>query len=82
MTGGERGEWKRAHRTPRRALFTPHRVAGGLGRDAVMITKRITKGTYVGTGQEFIIVDDYADPSCAHRILPNAWMGPQSSTRR
>ena len=75
MTGGVRGEWKRAHRTPRRALFTPHRVAGGPGRDAIMLTKRITKGTYVGTGEEFVIVDDYADPNCAHRILKNAWIG-------
>jgi hypothetical protein len=75
MTGGVRGEWKRAHRTPRRALFTPHRVAGGPGRDAIMLTKGITKGTYVGTGEEFTIVDDYADPNCAHRIMPNAWIG-------
>ena len=75
MTGGVRGEWRRAHRTPRRALFTPHRVAGGPGRDAIMITKRTTKGTYVGTGEEFTIVDDYADPNCAHRIMPHAWIG-------
>ena len=40
-----------------------------------MLTKRITKGTYVGTGEEFVIVDDYADPNCAHRILKNAWIG-------
>ena len=75
MIGGEGGGWKRAHRTPRRALFTPHQVAGGPGRDAVMITKRTTKGTFVGSGKEFIMIDDYADPSCAHRILANAWIG-------
>ena len=40
-----------------------------------MLTKRITKGTYVGTNEEFIIVDDYADPNCAHRVLANAWIG-------
>ena len=40
-----------------------------------MITKRITKSTFVGTGEEFIIVDDYADPNCAHRSLVNAWIG-------
>ena len=75
MIHGEGGEWKRAHRTPRRALFTPHRFAGGPGHDAVMITKRITKGTYVGSVKEFTIVDDYADPNCAHRILANTWIG-------
>ena len=40
-----------------------------------MLTKRITKGTYVGTNEEFIIIDDYADPNCAHRVLANAWIG-------
>jgi hypothetical protein len=75
MTGGVRGEWKRAHRTPSRALSAPHRVAGGLGRDAIMLTKRITKGTFVGTGEEFTIVDDDADPNCAHRIMPKAGIG-------
>ena len=75
MMDGEGGEWKRAHRTPRRALFTPHRVAGGPGRDAVMITKRISKGTFVRSRKEFTIIDDYADPDCTHRILANAWIG-------
>ena len=75
MINGEGGEWKRAHCTPRRACFTLHRVAGGPGRDAVMITKRTTKGTFVGSGKEFTIVDDYANPNCAHRILANTWIG-------
>ena len=32
-------------------------------------------GTFVGSGKEFIIVDDYADPNRAHHILANAWIG-------
>ena len=40
-----------------------------------MITKRTTRGRYLGSGEEFIIEDDYADPVNAHRVLANAWVG-------
>ena len=36
---------------------------------------RITRGTYVGSGKKFEIVDGYHDPKNAHRILANAWIG-------
>jgi hypothetical protein len=75
MSYGEEGIWKRAHRTPRRSLFTPHRVAGGPGRQTIIGGHRTTKGTYVGSGKQFVIVDDYHDPNHAHRILANAWIG-------
>ena len=75
MSYGEKGIWKRAHRTPRRSLFTPHRVAGGPGRQTVIGGRRTTKGTYVGNGKQFVLVDDYHDPNHAHRILANAWIG-------
>ena len=75
MISGVDSKWKRAHRTPRRALFTPHRVSGGPGRDIVMDTRRKTEGVYVGTGVEFVIEDDYSNPMDAHRVLPNAWVG-------
>ena len=75
LCAGVGGEWHRAHRTPRRALFTPHRVAGGPRPGAVMITKRVTRGRYLGSGEEFVIEDDYADPVNAHRVLANAWVG-------
>ena len=68
-------QWNRGHRTPRRALFTPHRVSGGPGRDIAMNTRRRTDGVYVGTGVEFVIEDDYSNPMDAHRVLPNAWVG-------
>ena len=40
-----------------------------------MITKRVTRGRYLGSGESFIIEDDYADPVNAHRVLANAWVG-------
>ena len=75
LISGEDGVWKRAHRTPRRGLFTPHRVSAGPGRDTKLSTRRINIGTYVGTGAEFTITDDYSDPNAAHKILANAWVG-------
>ena len=75
LRAGDSGEWLRAHRTPRRGLFTPHKVSGGPKPDVVMLTRRTTRGRYLGTGEEFVIVDDYADPVNAHRILANAWVG-------
>ena len=49
---GEDGIWKRAHRTPQRALFTPHCAAGGPSRDVVIGGCRTTIGTYVGSGKK------------------------------
>ena len=40
-----------------------------------MNTKRVTRGRYLGSGETFIIEDDYADPVNAHRVLANAWVG-------
>ena len=40
-----------------------------------MITKRVTRGRYLGSGESFIIEDDYADPVNAHRVLANTWVG-------
>ena len=40
-----------------------------------MLTKRTTRGRYLGTGEEFVIEDDYANPVDAHRVLANAWVG-------
>lgn len=75
ICSGEKGEWKRAHRTQRRALFTPHRVSGGPRGDVVMNTKRKTKGRFVGIVDALTIEDDYADPMNARRVLANAWVG-------
>ena len=74
MMSGSSGAWKRAHRTPRRALFTPHRVAGGPGREVALSTRRTTSGAFVGTGEKFVIIDDYDDgdisdkPALSHTL--------------
>ena len=72
---GENGEWIRAHRTPRRSMFTPHRVAGGPGKEVLLNKIRITNGTYVGTGESFQIIDDYCVASSAHKMLAHGWVG-------
>ena len=82
MMSGSRGAWKRAHRTPRRALFTPYRVAGGPGREVMLSTRRTTSGAFVGTGEKFVIVDDFDEPADAHRVLPNAWVGTTTFTEK
>ena len=72
---GIQGKWLRAHRTPRRSLFTPHRVSGGPAAGVKLLGKRITRGTFVGSGERFIVTDSYHDPNLAHRVLGNAWIG-------
>ena len=72
---GEGGRWVREHRTPRRALFTPHRVAGGPTVEDCSNTRRITKGVYIRDGMKFEIVDDYSVEDAAHKVLEGAWTG-------
>ena len=72
---GVGGVWRRCLRTPRRAMFTPHRVAGGPDHKLKSMKERITRGTYLGTGKTFFIVDAYDDASAAHRLLNHGWIG-------
>ena len=72
---GEQGWWIRRHRTPRRTLFTPHRVTGGPQPDEALSTRRITKGTFIRNGKHFIIEDDYSVEVDAHKLLDGAWTG-------
>ena len=72
---GVKGKWVRSHRTPRRCLFTPHRVAGGPTAKDNIGTTQITKGTFIGSGREFDIEDDYSVERDAHRMLEGAWTG-------
>ena len=72
---GEAGDWSRRHRTPRRALFTPYKVAGGPDREIRMKRYRVTTGTYVENGQNFKITDDWLKPGNAHRLLKLSWTG-------
>ena len=72
---GEHGRWVRVHRTPRRSLFTPHRVAGGPSASDCLSTKRVTKGTYIRSGISFEVIDDYSVEGDSHRMLEGAWLG-------
>ena len=56
-------------------MFTPHRVAGGPGKEIAMNRIRVTKGAFVGSGEKFEIIDDYSVTSSAHRLLAHGWVG-------
>jgi hypothetical protein len=72
---GEGGHWTRTHRTPRRALFTPYKAAGGPDRAIRMKRYRITTGVYTLTNEKFRIIDDWMNPSNTHRLLKASWFG-------
>ena len=72
---GEGGVWRREHRTPRRTLFTPHKVSGGPDPRIGIKKIRVTKGCFISTKQNFQIIDDDTLGSCAHRMLASAWTG-------
>ena len=74
---GDRGngkQWSRIHFNPRKALFTPYKVARGPGRKTKLKTRRITEGT-TELGQKFRIVDDWTNPERSHRLMTVAWIG-------
>ena len=74
---GNRGEgqrWCRIHRTPRRALFTPYKVARGPGRKTKLRVTRITEGINQ-LGQKFSIKDDWTNPERSHRRMAMSWIG-------
>ena len=52
------GRWARIHRSGRRALFTPFKVAGGPNAKMPLKRIRITKGKYFASGKTFKIIDD------------------------
>ena len=72
---GQDGRWTRVHRSARRALFTPFKVAGGPGKRSSLKRLRVTRGRFFSTGREFKIIDDWTVPSHAHRLLESAWIG-------
>ena len=74
-SSGEGGIWRRKHLTPRRSLFTPHKVANGPSVGAIVKKIRVTKGVYVRTGKEFEVIDDYTVGGNAHRLLQGVWTG-------
>jgi hypothetical protein len=72
---GDGGRWRREHRSRRRALFTPYKVAGGPDRETRMKRCRVTEGVYSDTGEGFRIVDDWMKPNNTHRLLRCSWTG-------
>ena len=62
------------HRTPRRALFTPHHVAGGPGRNVRSGKSRVTTGTFLEPGDSSMIEDRYTKPSTARLMLERGWI--------
>jgi hypothetical protein len=50
---GKDGRWTRIHRSGRRSLFTPFKVAGGPGVKTSLKKIRITRGKYFASGETF-----------------------------
>ena len=72
---GKDGRWTRIHRSARRALFTPFKVAGGPSTKTPLKKIRITRGKYLNSGKTFKIIDDWTVRANAHRLLESAWLG-------
>ena len=71
---GEGGVWRRVHVKPRRALFTPYKVAKGPKSDVKLGEFRFTKGV-TESGIKFEFHDRWTDPETAHRLLDEKWIG-------
>ena len=71
---GAAGQWTRVHATPRRALFTPCRVARGPSRTDALANYRRTRGVDED-GVQFEIVDNWRHIASAHRLLMKPWTG-------
>jgi len=64
----------RVHAKPRRNLFTPLRVAGAPPAKT-LCNARITKGTFIDTGEIFPITDSWTARAVMHRPMPRLWVG-------
>jgi hypothetical protein len=72
---GAGGRWTRIHRSARRALFTPFKVAGGPAAKTPLKRIRITRGKYLATGRTFKVIDDWTIRANSHRLLEATWIG-------
>jgi hypothetical protein len=72
---GKNGRWTRIHRSARRALFTPFRVAGGPNSKTPLKKLRVTRGKFFASGKTFKIIDDWTVRANAHRLLEGSWIG-------
>ena len=64
----------RSHARPRSQLFTPMRVDGSPPAKSLTST-RVTTGSYVDTGEQFKVVDEWRGRGECHRDLGRAWTG-------
>ena len=73
---GKEGRWTRIHRSARRALFTPFKVAGGPNLKTSTLKRiRITRGKFFASGKTFEVIDDWTIRANAHRVLEGSWIG-------
>ena len=72
---GQGGRWTRIHRSARRALFTPFKVAGGPSSKTSLKSIRITRGKFFSSGKTFKVIDDWTVRANAHRLLEGPWIG-------
>ena len=76
---GAGGVWCRVHRTPRREMFTPYRVAKGPSSSTRLAGTRTTVGT-TRSGQKFTIEDNFKNPQNAHNVIKDEWTGVTTFT--
>ena len=74
MSRGGQGVWHRIHSKPRRAMFTPFRVAKGPSKSESLSVIRFTKGV-TQSGRRFEFHDNWHDSKNAHRMLEEKWIG-------
>ena len=71
---GEAGIWHRIHTKPRRALFTPFKVAKGPASNENLSVIRFTKGVSQ-SGHKFEFHDKWQESRNSHRLLDELWVG-------
>ena len=74
LSRGGNGIWQRFHSTPRRALFTPCKIARGPGSANGLSAIRFTQGVTV-SGKQFEFHDNFKKAGQAHRLLDEPWIG-------
>ena len=71
---GENGIWHRIHTKPRRARFTPFKIAKGPNSKEKLGSVRFTKGVSQ-SGKTFEFHDNWLDPKNAHKTFDESWVG-------
>ena len=72
---GDDETWVRTHNVPRQSLCTPMKIPGGPTASSCLEARRVTRGINVGDTKPWVIVDNWTDAKCAHRLLQKSWTG-------